>query len=129
MNYNEPKQEWTKKDGSLSDKTASKEFGLTRNDIIDAINEGKLQFREGSIYGNPFFRLLRSEVEKLVEEKFGKNYLIASKAKTELKNINKELKELKLKVEQLEKQKNKLNLILKGEPLATSRDTSKSRKT
>ncbi|MHB1685837.1 MAG: hypothetical protein ACYCVH_00430 [Ignavibacteriaceae bacterium] len=56
MNYNEPKHEWTKKDGSLSDKTASKEFGLTQNDIINAINEGKLQFREGSIYGNPFSR-------------------------------------------------------------------------
>ena len=123
------KQEWTKKHGSLSDKTASKEFGLTQKDIIIAINEGKLQFREGSVYGNPFFRLLRSEVEKLAEEKFGKNFLIASKAKTELKNINKELKELKLKVEQLEKQKNKLNLILKGEPLATSMNTSKSGKT
>jgi len=120
------KQEWIKKHGSLSDKTASKEFGLTQKDIINAINEGKLQFREGSVYGNPFFRLLRSEVEKLAEEKFGKNFLIASKAKTELKNINKELKELKLKVEQLEKQKNKLNLILKGEPLATSMNTSKS---
>lgn len=118
MNYNVPKQEWTKKDGSLSDKTASKEFGLTRNDIIDAINEGKLQFREGSIYGNPFFRLLRSEVEKLVEEKLGKKILIASKAKTELKNINKELKELQLKAGELEIKKNKLILILKGEPLA-----------
>lgn len=105
------KQEWIKKHGSLSDKTASKEFGLTQKDIIIAINEGKLQFREGSVYGNPFFRLLRSEVEKLAEEKFGKNFLIASKAKTELKNINKELKELKLKVEQLEKQKNKLILL------------------
>jgi len=74
MNYNEHKQEWTKKDGSLSDKTAFKEFGLTQNDIINAINEGKLQFREGSIYGNPFFRLLRSEVEKLVEGKFVKKF-------------------------------------------------------
>ncbi len=120
MNYNESKQEWTKKDGSLSDKTASKEFRLTQNDIINAINEGKLQFREGSIYGNPFFRLLRSEVEKLAEEKFGKDFLIESKAKSELKNINKELKELKLKVELLEKQKNKLIVILKKEPLTTS---------
>ena len=122
-------QEWIKKHGSLSDKTAFKEFGLTQKNIIIAINEGKLQFREASVYGNPFFRLLRSEVEKLAEEKFGKNFLIASKAKTELKNINKELKELKLKVEQLEKQKNKLNLILKGEPLATPMNTSKSGKT
>lgn len=115
MNYNEHNQEWTKKDGSLSDKTASKEFGLTQNDIINAIKEGKLQAREGSVYGNPFFRLLRSEVEKLAEEKFGQDFVLVSKAKKELKNIDKELKELKLKVEQLEKQKNKLVVILKKE--------------
>ncbi|MEP7111597.1 MAG: hypothetical protein ABI760_26615 [Ferruginibacter sp.] len=108
----------------MSDKTASKEFGLSQNDLIKAIKEGKLQFREGSVYGNPFFRLLRSEVEKLVEEKFGKNYLIALKAKTELKNINKELKELKLKVEQLEIQKFRLDFILKQEQVATSRTTA-----
>lgn len=114
--------EWTKKNGSLSDKTAFTEFGLTQNDILYAINEHKLQFREGSIYGNPFFRLLRYEVEKLVEEKFGKNFLIVAKAKTELKNVNKELKELKFKVEQLEKQKNELNLIIKAEPFRTSKN-------
>ena len=111
-----------KKNGALSDKTAFTEFGLTQNDIINAINERKLQFREGSIYGNPFFRLLRTEVEKLVEEKFGKKFLIVAKAKTELKNINKELKELKFKVELLEKQKNELNLIIKAEPFRTSKN-------
>ena len=115
-------QEWTKKNGSLSDKTAFTEFGLTQNHIINAISERKLQFREGSIYGNPFFRLLRTEVEKLVEEKFGKKFLIVAKAKTELKNINKELKELKFKVELLEKQKNELNLIIKAEPFRTSKN-------
>ena len=115
-------QEWTKKNGSLSDKTAFTEFGLTQKDIINAINEGKLQFREGSIYGNPFFRLLRSEVEKLVAEKFGEEFLIVAKAKTELKNINKELKELKFKVEQLEKQKNELTLIIKAEPFKTPKN-------
>lgn len=98
----------------MSDKTASTEYGLTRNDIINAINEGKLQFREGSVYGNPFFRLLRSEVEKLVEEKIGKKFLLVVKSKTELKNINKELKELKFKVEKLEKQKDELNVIIKS---------------
>ena len=107
-------QEWKRKNASLSDKTASTEYGLTRNDIINAINEGKLQFREGSVYGNPFFRLLRSEVEKLVEEKIGKKFLLVVKSKTELKNINKELKELKFKVEKLEKQKDELNVIIKS---------------
>lgn len=128
MNYNQHKQEWTKKGGTLSDKTVSKEFGLTQNDIINAINEGKLQFREGSIYGNPYFRLLRSEIEKLVEEKFGKNFLISSKAKTELKHINKELKELKFKVEQLEKQKSELILMLEKDPISKSSTPKRERR-
>ena len=73
MSYDDVNYEWTKKGGTLSDKTAFKEFGLTQNDIIKSINERKLQFREGSIYGNPYLRLLRSEVEKLTSEKFGKD--------------------------------------------------------
>ena len=123
------KREWVTKDGTLSDKTASIEFGLTQKDIIKAINEGKLQFREGSIYGNPYFRLLRTQVEKLVEEKFGKEFLIASKAKTEIKRIDKELKELKLKIELLEQQKNKLVLIIKETPAMQSTNPSTKGKT
>ena len=37
---------WTKKGGTLSDKSARKEFGLTQEEIIDAIKGGKLQFRK-----------------------------------------------------------------------------------
>ena len=106
--------EWTQKDGTLSDKTAFKEFGLTEDDIITAINAGKLQFREGSIYGSPYLRLLRSEVEKLAEEKFGRDTLLKNKAKTELKRVNKELTKLKLKIEELEQRKNNLDLIIKS---------------
>lgn len=114
MSYNDVNYEWTKKGGTLSDKTAFEEFGLTQNDIMKAINEGKLQFREGSIYGNPYFRLLRSEVEKLAEERFGKDLFNKKKAKNELKKINKELKELKSKIAGLEIRKNELNQIIKA---------------
>src|SRR5574337_522612 len=113
MSDSDAKYEWTKKGGTLSDKTAFKEFGLTQNDIIKAINEGKLQFREGSIYGNPYLRLLRSEVEKLTSEKFGKDLFHKKKAKNELKKINKELKELKSKIAGLEMRKNELTQIIK----------------
>lgn len=58
MNYNVPKHEWTRKGGALSNKATSKKFGLTQTEIITAINKGKLQFREGSVYGNPYFRLI-----------------------------------------------------------------------
>ena len=114
MSYNDVNYEWTKKGGTLSDKTAFEEFGLTQNDIIKAINEGKLQFREGSIYGNPYLRLLRSEVEKLASEKFGKDLFHKKKAKIELKKINKELKELKSKIAGLEMRKNELTQIMKA---------------
>ena len=102
------------KEGTLSEKTAFKEFGLTEDDIITAINAGKLQFRDGSIYGYPYLRLLRSEVEKLAEEKFGKDTLLKNKAKTELKKIKSELKTLKLKIEELEERKKNLDLIIKA---------------
>lgn len=113
MSYNVVTHEWTKKGGTLSDKTAIEEFGLTQDDIITAIYEGKLQFREGSIYGNPYFRLLRSEVEKLAEEKFGEDLVNKKKAMNELNNINKELKELKSKISGLENRKKEIINIIK----------------
>mgnify|MGYP006356877759 FL=1 len=114
MSYDDVNYEWTKKGGTLSDKTAFEEFGLTQNDIIKAINEGKLQFREGSIYGNPYLRLLRSEVEKLASERFGKDLFHKKKAKNELKIINKELKELKSKIAGLEMRKKELTQIMEA---------------
>ena len=72
---------WTKKDASLSDKSAKEEFGITQEEIIEAINNGKLQYRENNMYGNPYFKLVRSEVEALVYEKYGKDYLKNKKLK------------------------------------------------
>ena len=58
---------WGRKNETLSDKSAEKEYGISREDIIDAINSGELQYREGSMHGYPWYRLLRVEVERLVE--------------------------------------------------------------
>ena len=60
--------EWQRKGATLSDKTAQEEFGLTRDEVIRAIRAGKLQYREGSMHGNPWLRLLRREVEALVKK-------------------------------------------------------------
>ena len=99
---------WGQKNATLSEKSAEKEYGLSRKEILEAINAGKLQFREGSIYGNPWYRLLRVEVEKLVEKKFGVDYLREKKVKKELATINKELKDLNERVSELEKRKSEL---------------------
>jgi hypothetical protein len=45
--------EWQHKGATFSDKTAREEFGLTQDEIVRAIRAGKLQYREGSMYGNP----------------------------------------------------------------------------
>ena len=99
---------WRIKDQTLSDKSAEKEYGITRREIIDAINAGELQFREGNIYGNPWFRLLRKEVESLVEKKHGADYLKEKKANKELLDINRELKTLRSRITELEIRKNQL---------------------
>ena len=36
---------WVKKGATLSDKTAQKEFGLSQEEIIEAIKAGKLHYR------------------------------------------------------------------------------------
>jgi hypothetical protein len=62
---------WQRKGATLSDMTARDEFGLTQDEIVRAIRCGELQYREGSMYGNPWLRLLRREVEALFRKKHG----------------------------------------------------------
>jgi len=100
--------DWQRKGATLSDKTARKEFGLTDDEIVQAIRAGSLHYREGSVYGNPFLRLLRREVEALVKTRHGDNYLKERQEKTELGRINRELKRLKTQIAALEERKSKL---------------------
>ncbi len=100
--------EWQRKGATLSDKTARKEFGLAQNEIVQAIRAGKLHYRRNSVFGNPFLRLLRREVEALVKKTHGDNYLKDQKAKTELAHINRELRRLKTQIAALEERKSKL---------------------
>ena len=90
--------EWQRKGATLSDKTARKEFDLMQDEIIRAIRAGKLHYREGSIFGNPWLRLLRREVESLVKSKRGGTYLKDQKVKAELTRISRELKRLKIQM-------------------------------
>ena|SRR5580658_4675482 len=100
--------EWQRTGATLSDKSAQKEFGLTHDEIVQAIRDGKLQYRRNAVYGNPFLRLLRREVEALVRNKHGTDYLRQKQAQTELARINRELKRLKSQMVALEERKSKL---------------------
>lgn len=100
--------EWQRKGGTLSDTTARKEFGLTQDEIVQAIRAGKLQYRQAAMRGNPFLRLLRREVEALVGKKHGDDYLKQQQAKAELGRVNRELKRLKAQIGELEDRRLKL---------------------
>jgi hypothetical protein len=100
--------EWQRKGATLSDKTARKEFGLKQEEILQAIRARKLRYRINAIYGNPFLRLLRREVEALVKRKHGGDYLKDQQAKTELARIGRELKRLKAQIAALEERKARL---------------------
>ena len=55
--------------------------------------------------GNPWLRLLRREVEELVSARHGERYLKEQQAQTELKRVNRELRQLRTQVKALEERR------------------------
>ena len=100
--------EWQRKGATISDKSARDEYGLTQDEIYQAMQAGTLQYRVASMHGNPWPRLLRREVEALVKRKHGANHLKDRQAKTALARVTRELKRLKSQMAQLEERKAKL---------------------
>ena len=103
---------WTQKGATLSDTSARKEFGLTQEEIIEAIKSNKLQYRNNHMHGNPYFRLIRHEVEALVDEKYGAHYLENKRLKNELSQVNTKIRRLKSELSSLEKRKVELKEAL-----------------
>lgn len=99
---------WNAKGSALSDKSAREEYNLTQEEILAAIGEGKLQYRENHIHGNPYLRLLRAEVEALVKEKHGATHLSRLKVQSELKSVKSQMRSLKTQTNRLEKRKKEL---------------------
>ena len=104
--------QWHIQGGTLSHKNACKEFGLTEDEVFAAMKVGKLQYRKNYAHGNPYFRLLRSEVKSLAQELHGAESVEEQEVKHRLQKINKEIDSLKRKIASLEKQK--IELITKA---------------
>ena len=104
--------EWNRKGATLSDVTAKKEYGVDRDFIVKGIRSGKLEYREGAIWGNPYLRLLRSQLEKYIAKELGEDYLLNVKNQTELRMVKKEMSELRKKLERLHERKNELEISL-----------------
>ena len=105
---------WRQKGATLSDKSARQEFGLTKEEIFGAMRAGKLQFQQNSMHGNPWFRLLRHEVEALVKEKSGKDGLQKKKLQKELADLDKEARKIKTRLKAIERRRAELTEKLDG---------------
>ena len=105
--------QWTKQGGTFSNKNACKEFGLSEKEIIDAMKADKIQYRQNYAHGNPYFRVLRKEVEILTKELHGNKALAEQEIKFKLEKVNREINSLKRKLSSLEKQKVELLKIKK----------------
>lgn len=100
--------EWNRKGATLSDVTAKKEYGVDREFIVKGIHAGKLEYRQGVMWGNPYLRILRSQLEKYISEELGENCLSREKDKTELRKIKAEITKLKKKLKELEARKKEI---------------------
>jgi chromosome segregation ATPase len=101
--------EWQRKGATLSDKTARKEFGLTQDEIYDAIEAGTLQYRQAYMHGNPWLRLLRREVEALARTSRGDGYVNKQQDKAELARVNREIRRLRSELAELEERRSALS--------------------
>ena len=87
--------EWTRKGATLSDVTAKAEYDVSRAFIVNGIQTGTLEYREGAIWGNPYLRVLRSQLEQFITEELGADRVSRGKDQTELRKIKKEMADLK----------------------------------
>ena len=82
-----PNDEWQRKGATLSDKTARQEFGLSQDEIYDAIDAGTLHYRQAAMHGNPWLRLLRREVEALARTSRGDRYVDERQARPSWRTV------------------------------------------
>jgi len=94
--------EWNRQGATLSEVTAKKEYGVDHDFIVKGIRAGKLEYRQGAVWGNPYLRLLRSQLERYIAEELGADYLARGKNQTELRKIKKEITDLKNRLDVLE---------------------------
>jgi hypothetical protein len=105
--------EWNRKGATLSDVTAQKEYGVSDDFIVKGIESGKLEWRDGAIWGNPYLRILRSQLEHYIAGELGSEYLASQKSQTELRAVKKEIAGLKQKLAALEARRAALECAIK----------------
>jgi hypothetical protein len=106
--------EWNRKGATLSDVTAQKEYRVTRDFIVKGIRDGKLEYREGAVWGNPYLRVLRSQLELYIAEELGAERLSSNKNQTELRRIKKEMVDLNKRLVELRARRTEIEKAMQG---------------
>jgi len=105
--------EWNRKGATLSDKTARAEYGVSQDFILKGIRAGRLEYRDGSVWGNPYIRILRSQLEQYIAEELGADRLTSSKTQIDLRKIKKEMADLKKRLKELQARRDDLEKQMK----------------
>jgi len=111
--------EWTLKGATISDVTAMKEYGVGRDFIVKGIRSGKLEYREGAIWGNPYIKVLRRELEHYIAEELGADHLRLNKSQTELRGIMKEMAVLRKRLGELQARRTEIEKTMMKLPTET----------
>ena len=104
--------EWNRKGATLSEVTAQTEYGISSEFIIKGIQAGDLEYRDGAIWGNPYFRILRSQLEAYIVVKLGEDFLQRTKNQAELRSVKMEINNLNKKLISLQVRKKELEVFL-----------------
>ena len=105
--------EWNRKGATLSDVTAKAEYGVSQDLIAKGIQTGKLEYRDGSIWGNPYLRILRRQLEEYITEELGEDYLVRVNNQSELRRVKKEISDLNKRLNALQNRKDELEASLR----------------
>ena len=100
--------EWNRKNATLSDTTAHKEYGVDWDFLVKGVEAGKLEYRNGAIYGNPYIKVLRRQLEDYIAQELGENYLHTWKDKTELRKIKLDMAKLRKQLAELDARKTEI---------------------
>jgi len=73
---------------------------------------GKLEYRDGAIWGNPYLRVLRSQLEEYIASEPGREYLMKVKNASELRAIKKQISDTEKKLGALAVRKMELEGLL-----------------
>ena len=75
---------------------------------MKGIQAGRLEFRRGAIWGNPYLRILRRQLEQYIAAELGSDHLTSGKRQTELRKIKKEMANLKKRLTELQARKTEI---------------------